>query len=121
MARPRTPPPAAGVACLGLTSFAALTRVMSPEAVVRLAGVYRSVNDIDLYIGGVAERAALVVVWWGRLFRWVSDGFFVNFCIRLCLFVESPTERFHLQAKSKEKTQYERSLGCEKCMMNGPS
>ncbi|XP_043208701.1 peroxidase-like [Amphibalanus amphitrite] len=38
-----------------LPSFTALTRVMSPEAVVRLAGVYRSVDDIDLYIGGVAE------------------------------------------------------------------
>ena len=39
-----------------LATWAALTRVMSPEAVVRLAGVYRTVEDIDLYIGGVAER-----------------------------------------------------------------
>ncbi|XP_037069633.1 chorion peroxidase-like [Pollicipes pollicipes] len=41
-----------------MPTFSDLTRVMQPDAVIRLAGVYRSVEDIDLFIGGVSERPA---------------------------------------------------------------
>lgn len=39
-----------------VTSFQQLLTVMEPSVVERLAAVYRSVDDIDLYIGGLVER-----------------------------------------------------------------
>ena len=39
-----------------VTNFQQLLTVMEPSVVDRLAAVYRSVDDIDLYIGGLVER-----------------------------------------------------------------
>jgi peroxidase len=39
-----------------MTNFQDLLEVMDRSVVDRLASVYRSVNDIDLYIGGLVER-----------------------------------------------------------------
>lgn len=39
-----------------VVSFEQLLTVMEPSVVNRLSKVYRSVDDIDLYIGGLVER-----------------------------------------------------------------
>lgn len=37
-------------------NFDELNTIMNPSAVARMASVYRSVDDIDLYVGGLTER-----------------------------------------------------------------
>lgn len=37
-------------------NFDELNTIMNPSVVARIASVYRSVDDIDLYIGGLTER-----------------------------------------------------------------
>ena len=37
-------------------NFDELNTIMNPSAVARMASVYRSVDDIDLYVGGLIEK-----------------------------------------------------------------